>query len=195
MTTTRRHRRVLALVAAWFVVGALAGAGCGGDDDSEDSGAGPTESGSTTTSSPPTTLSPEEEAEAVYLEFVDVIDRLVTEAPNPDDEDLTRLAVDPVLGTVRDSVATLEAENQLWQQGDRSSHEVYDTALDGIGNAVIRACVVENDLLIDADDGSVVREPPLMTRDLTITVQRTELGWAVAEIETTRAMDGEVACV
>jgi hypothetical protein len=196
-TPTTRRRRLLARVAVTALAGLLvvSGLACSGDDDDgEETGTGPTAADTTT---PPTTspVTPEEEAKAVYLEFVDVVDRLVTESPDPDDPALAELAVDPVLSDVQASLTTLVAENQIWRPGDRSSHDVYDASIDTSGNALLRACVVENDVLVDQDDGSVVREPPLMTRDLLVTVQQTDAGWAVSSVDTTRAIDGEAECV
>jgi hypothetical protein len=192
MTTTRRRPRVLALVAAWFVVAALAGASCGGDDD-DDARADPTTSESSATSSPPTTLSPEEEAEAVYLELVDVVYRLLTTNPDPDDPDLARLATDPVLGTLIDSVTTARSENHIVQQGPRTSHTVISTSALSPSTVVVRDCSVGNDTTIDQDDGSVVSQG-LSTRLLEATVLLTPDGWKVSDVGTVELFDGEVAC-
>lgn len=191
MTTTRRHRRVLALVAMAATV-LLAGASCGGDDD-DDAGADPTTSETSATSSPPTTLSPEEEAEAVYLEFVEVVERLLTSSPDPDDPDLARLAVDPVLSTIRDGTATQQAENQLWQLGELTAHNVTSVLLTSAG-ATLRDCVVENDRLVDQDDGRVVEETPLTTRDLEVTLIEGDNGWVVSEIATLTEHPGQAPC-
>jgi hypothetical protein len=194
--TTRRgrpaNRAALAALTGLLVVSGMA---CGDDDDDGETGTDATAAETTTTTPTADPLTPEEEAKAVYLEFVEVVDRLVTESPDPDDPALAELAVDPVLSDVRDSLTTLAAENQVWQAGDRSSHAVYEARIDTSGNAVLRACVVENDVLVDRDNGLLVREPPLTTRDLRVTVVRTDAGWAVSSVDTTRAMDGEAECV
>lgn len=197
MSTDRRHtrgRRALALVAGLTVVATMAGmAACGGDEDEPSSS--PTTSSDETASTPSTTapLSPEEEAKAVYLELVEVIERLATEGPDPDDPDLLRLAVDPVLSSVRDGMSTQRAENQLWRRGDHTAHEVGNVERTPEGMR-LEDCVVENDVLIDQDDGSVVDAPPLSTRAVEVSLVATSSGWAVSEVATTRVLDGEVSC-
>jgi hypothetical protein len=172
----------------------LAGVACGGDDEGEGAGTDQTAAETTTTSPTTAPLTPEEEAKAVYLEFVDVVDRLVTESPNPNDPELARLAVDPVHGTVRDSLATLQAENQLWQQGDRNSHSTTLPLIESDGLATLRDCLVEDDVLVDLDDGSVVRTQPLATRTLEVTLAPQGGTWVVAAIDEVAVVDGEVPC-
>jgi hypothetical protein len=190
-------RRVPALACAVATL-ALAAACGGGDDEPEEGSPSSTTttapSDPTTTSPPTTALTAEEEAKAVYLEFVDTVTRLGTTDPNPDDPELARLASDPVLGDVRDSLTTQRAENQVWQVGNRTSHEVLSTTLDGASTAVLIACAVENDTLIDRDDGSVVRTVPLATRTLEVTVTRFTGRWTVSDVATRKRVDGEVPC-
>ena len=82
-TARRRHRRVrTAGVLAALAVVALGPVACGGDDDGGDeAGTDPTTAETTSSSSPPTTLTPEEEAEATYLELVDVVYRAPDHEP------------------------------------------------------------------------------------------------------------------
>ena len=84
MTTARRRhghvRTTSALAAVWAV--SLVGLACGGDDDGGDeAGTDPTTAETTTSSSPPTTLTPEEQAEATYLELVDVVSSCLATRP------------------------------------------------------------------------------------------------------------------
>jgi hypothetical protein len=189
-----RLARCLRPGLAGLAVVALAAAPACGDDEGDDAG-----TDVTTTTEPPATTSatapptPEEEAEAVYLEFVEVVERLSSTEPDPHDPDLSRLAVDPVLSSVQDSLTTQRAENQLWRKGDRTSHDVSEPlrTADGIS---LMDCLVENDDLIDQDDGLVVRSTPLTTRELDVLVVESAHGWAVSEIDTSRKVEGEVAC-
>ncbi|HEX6424010.1 MAG TPA: hypothetical protein VFZ79_11060 [Acidimicrobiales bacterium] len=170
---------------------ALAAAACGGGDDAPaDDTRGTTTVETTTT----TQLTPEEEAEAVYLEFVDTVNRLGQTQPDPDDPQLGRLAKDPVLSSVQDSFTTLRSENQIWQLGESTSNHVMSVEVQGSSLAILYDCVVENDILIDRDDGSVVRAQPLTTRLLMVTLVPTEAGWAVGSIETVQKFDGDVPC-
>jgi hypothetical protein len=195
-TPTTRRRRLLARVAVATLTGLLvvSGIACSGDhDDGDETGTDPTAADTTT---PPTTspVTPEEEAKAVYLELVDLVERLTAESPDPDDPALATLAVDPVLGDLRDSLTTLRSENQIWQVGDRTSHSVYSAEINGQGQALLKDCVIENDVLVDRDDGSVVRTTPTTTRDVLVTLTDAGGRWAVAEVQTIQVHQGEVAC-
>ncbi len=142
-TPTSRRRRLSARGGRGRRAGALA-AGCGGDDDGEDAGTDQTEAETTTTPSTTTPLTPEDEAKATYLEFVEVVDRLLTTDPDPDDPDLARLAIDPVLSEVRDSLTTLRAENQHLAAGrSHIAYGVWRSTIDPTGHAVMRDCFVE----------------------------------------------------
>jgi hypothetical protein len=184
-------------VAALCVAAAVTlAAACGGDDsdDSDERSSSPTTDDAGTTTAPPTTtLTPEEAAEAAYLELVDTVNRLVTIAPNPDDPDLARLAIDPVLGNIRDSLSTMQAENHLVQLGPRTSHRVMSVNLRDPDVAVLRDCSVGNDTTIDQDDGTIVGEG-LSTRVLEATIRAVDGQWLVSSIETVTRLDGEVPC-
>jgi hypothetical protein len=181
--------------AAAATVVALA-ASCGGDGSDESAtGSTSTEPPEATTTTPPTTvLSPEEEAEAVYLELVDTVERVLAQAPDPDNADLQRLAVDPVLGTLRDSLTTRQAEHHIGLLGDRTSHRIMSVSLERPDMALVRDCHVANDKVVDDDDGSIVDDGRLRTRVLEATVVRAAGRWAVSDIGTLERWDGEVPC-
>ena len=197
MSTDRGHtrgRRALALVAGLAVVAAPAGmAACGVDDQDEPSTSPTTSSETTTTPSTTAPLSPEEEAKAVYLEFVDVVERLISTEPDPDDPDLNRLATDPVLGELRDNLGTLRAENHRVTIGPRTSHQVLTTSSEGSSTVIIRECYVGNDTTTDLDDGSIV-DQGLSTRVVEGTVVKASDAWVVSEVATLEILDGEVPC-
>jgi hypothetical protein len=196
-TPTSRPRRLFNRAALATLAGLLvvAGIACGGDDDDGgETGTDPTAAETTTTASTTAPLTTEEQAKAVYLELVALVERLTAESPDPDDPTLATLAVDPVLSDLRDSLTTLRSENQIWQVGDRTSHSVYSAEINDQGQARLKDCVVENDVLLDRDDGSVVRTTPTTTRDVRVTLTDAGGRWAVAEVETLQAREGEVAC-
>ena len=198
MSTDRGHtrgRRALALGAGLAAVAALAGtAACGGDGEDEPS-TSPTTSSDQTTTTPSTTapVSPEEEAKAVYLEFVDVVERLASTQPDPNDSDLLRLAVDPVLGAVQDSLSTMQAENHRAQIGDRTSHDVLSVSVERADSASVRDCNVANDTTTDLDDGSVV-DSGLSTRLIEATLTSNGQTWVVSDVATIEVLEGDVAC-
>lgn len=184
-----------ALLACLAVLAVLLTAACGDDGGEEAQESTTTSRDDDTTTTPPTTeLTPEEEVEAVYLEFVETLRRLVTSDPNPDDPELARLASEPVLGTIRDSLTTQETENQVWQEGDGTSHDVISASVENPTTATVIACAVESDRLIDRDDGSVVRGGRLTTRTLQVTVLRSGNRWTVSEVETLERVPGDVEC-
>lgn len=191
MPTARRHhllRRAATLVA---VVALTAAGACGGGDDaSEDDARATTTVDPTTTT---TQLTPEEEAEAVYLEFVDTVMRVVTTEPNPDDPDFERLAIDPVLGKTRDNIATMQAENHVVEVGPRTSHRVLSTVLIGSSTVSIRACDVADDRTVDLDDGSVVVEG-LVSRLVEAKIEVDEDAWKVSDLVTLERFSGEASC-
>jgi hypothetical protein len=177
-------------VAVSLTFGAACGDDAGGGDDSSDDSSRPTTDEATTTS---TTLTPEEAAKATYLEFVETVDRLVTTNPDPDDPDLVELAIDPVLGKTRDNLTTMRAENQIWIAGDNTSHRVTSIELTGLERAVVLDCNVEDDRLVDRDDGTTVRTAS-STRILQATLVLHGGAWAVSSVETLESLDGEVPC-
>jgi hypothetical protein len=185
-----RAQTALALLAVLTVAAAMA---CGGDDD-EETGTDPTAAETTTT--PPTTaeLTPEEEAKATYLEFVDVVYRLLTTDPNPDDPALQRLAVDPVLGDLMDNLATMRAENHVVERGDQTRQDVLGVSVDSGNAATIKVCSIGNDRTIDRDDGAVVDEG-MSARFVDVSLVRSpDDTWQVSELATTQIFDGAVEC-
>lgn len=194
MASTRRRdgvRRAVALCAATILMLATA---CGDDDEPDEDGSSSTTTQGAITAAPPSAaMTPEAEVEAVYLELVDTVYRLVTTTPDPDDPNLSRVAVDPVLGDVRDSLSTMKAENHIVQLGSRTSHRVMSITFADPDKAVLRDCSVGNDTTIDQDDGSIVSEG-LSTRVLEATLISIDGAWAVSKIGTIAKFDGEVPC-
>jgi hypothetical protein len=194
--TTRRRlisRAALATLTGLLVV---AGIGCGGDDDGEDAGTDPTAAETTTTSPTTAPLTPEEEAKAVYLELVEVVYDVMTSNPDPEAPELSRLATDPLLGTLRDSLTTMQAEHHIVQRGDRTTQEVHSVTVNSPTEASMRACSVGNDTTVDRDDGSVVSGGDISTRLLDVSLTRPQAGgsWQVSDIATVEVFEGEVAC-
>lgn len=168
---------------------ALTVAACGGADDAPEDTRVTTTVETTTTTQP----TPEEEAEAVYLEFVDTVLRVVTTEPDPDDPDLHRLALDPVLGKLKDNLGTMQAENHIVEMGPRTSHHVISVVLTDPSTVTIRACDVADDRTVDLDDGSVVVEG-LVARLVEATVKLDGEAWKVSDLATLERSSGEDTC-
>jgi hypothetical protein len=196
---TRRWRwvrRVAALACAVATLALAAACGGGNDEPDQDSRRSTTTTAPadpTTTTPPTTTLTPEEEVEAVYLELVEAVYRLVTTRPDPDDPALARLATEPVLGRMRDSLSTAQAEHHIVQPGPRSSHRIMSVVVEQPDRAVLRDCSVGNDTTVDQDDGRIVDEG-LTTRVLEATLVSIDGQWLVSSIATVVRLDGEVPC-
>jgi hypothetical protein len=172
----------------------VSGVACGGDDDDGgETGTDPTAAETTTT--PPATapVTPEEEAKATYLEFVATVEWLLTTSRDPNDTDLNRLAVDPVLSEVKDNLTTMRTENHVVTPGPRTSHTVTAVVLVTPTEAEVSDCYVGNDTTSDADDGTVLDEG-LSTRSIKASLALTEGGWAVSDVTTLEILDGETSC-
>jgi hypothetical protein len=192
--TSRRRSLTRAAVATLTGLLVVSGIACGGDDDhGEETGTDPTAAETTTTSPTTAQLTAEEEAKAVYLELVEVVYRLLTTNPDPDDPELARLATDPVLANFRDTLTSMRTENHIVQRGDRTSQEVLSTALRDPTTAVLRVCSVGNDTRVDRDDGSVVSNG-FSTRLLEVVVISHQGTWTVSEIGTVQVFEGEAEC-
>jgi hypothetical protein len=192
--TSRRRPVTRAALATLTGLLVLAGVACGGDDEGEEAGTDQTAAETTTTSPTTAPLTPEEEAKATYLEFVDVVYELLTTDPNPDDPDLQRLAVDPVLGDLTDNLATMQAENHIVERGDQTRQEVLGVSVLSGEAATIKVCSVGNDRTIDRDDGAVVEEG-MSARIVDVSLLRSADGtWQVSELATTQIFDGAVEC-
>jgi hypothetical protein len=185
------HRAALATLTGLLVV---AGIACGGDDDDgEETGTDPTAE-TTTTPSTTASLTPEEEAEAAYLELVEVVYTLLTTNPDPDDPDLVRLATDPVLSEFRDSLSTMRAEHHLVERGDQTTQRVLSVAATSANSAVLRACSIGNDRTIDQDDGSVVDEGASASLVDVALNRASGADWQVSDITAVQVFEGQVEC-
>lgn len=168
---------------------ALTVAACGGADDAPEDTRVTTTVETTTTTQP----TPEEEAESVYLELFDTVIRLLTTDQDPDDPDLARLAMDPVLGTFRDSLTTMRSENHIVERGTRTSQTVISVESTTADTVKLRACSVGNDTTIDQDDGSII-DQGLSTRLVEVTIRLSGGEWKVSDIATVERFEGEVPC-
>jgi hypothetical protein len=185
---------LVAAVMGLVLAPALLLPACGDDEGEETGGSTTTASHDASTTTPPATdLTPEEQVEATYLEFVDVVTRLLTTDPDPDDLDLVRLAADPALGRLRDSLTTMRAENQIVERGPRTSQRVMSVMLDGSDEAIVKVCSVGNDTTIDRDDGRVL-DKGLTTRVLEALLVLADGQWVVRDVGTLVKLDGEVPC-
>jgi hypothetical protein len=194
-TPTSRRRRLFGRArVALAVLAIVAVVACGDDDDGEETGTDPTAAETTTTSPTTTELTPEEEANAVYLEFVATVERLLTTSRDPNDTDLNRVAIDPVLSELKDNLTTMRTENHVVTIGPRSSHTVTSVDLVSPSEAEVSDCYVGNDTTTDTDDGSVLDEG-LSTRSIKASLATVDGHWVVRDVTTLEIFSGETSCV
>ena len=187
--STLVHRRALVTVLAAVLVMAS----CSGDDDASEASDETTTTTAAETTAPPTTLSPEEEVEAAFHQWVNVMIELGG-APNPDDPRLPEMVLEPQLGEIRESFSEAVAKNEAYERGSESRYEILDTTIDASGlNATITVCVIGADKLIDRDTGTVVSEGVSTLRE-EASYQRQDNRWMLASYQNTQSWDGVRSC-
>lgn len=184
MDRSRRSNRPLLRAAGLvLLVGLLLGlliapASCTNDDDDP----------------PPTTDppdNPEAEVESAYLEYRDLVQRLL-ESPNPDDPELEDFATGENLEFLRSQLGSLETQNRALRFGSGYSVDVLAVTVDGSA-ATVRDCTVDDAQTVDASSGEIVSEG--VTTELLEAALTEEGGrWLVASIERLGQWEGAVPC-
>jgi hypothetical protein len=169
-------------------------AACGGDDEpSEAQGTTSSSTAPPETTAPPTTLTPEQEVEAAYHEFAEVMAELAP-APNPDDPRLAELVLDPQLSTIRDNFASLAATNQYFEKGAESTYTIAQSTVDATGvTATIIVCTVGADKKIDGDTGDVLADG-VSTLENSVTYRQHDGRWMLENIANLRSWQGVTQC-
>lgn len=185
---TRRHHRLAAYTLSALL--ALTAAACGGgDDDDPPAATGATPAPTTTT---PTTLSPEAEIEAAYRGFLELVDANAA-TPDPDDERLDEVLVDPLLTDVRTSLAERKASNQYYEVGDESRNEVLSITDNQDGTATMLVCSVSSDRLIDRDTGEQIAGGTSTFHD-EVSLRVVNSRWMLSDYTTLDSWDGVRSC-
>jgi hypothetical protein len=188
----RTCSRLAVLVAVSVVVLAAASCGGGGGDDERGSGDDLPSSAPTGSTSPPTTTVEDAVREA-YEAYVAMANRITTTTLDPDDPELARRMVDPALSAVRTNLTTWRTEGQIWVAGDANESRIESVELDG-PTAVVTACRISNDLLIEAGTTPGSLPPPSASRDRTTLVLQGE-AWVVQYVDPVDSWEGATECV
>jgi hypothetical protein len=186
----RTCSRAAVLVAVWLVVLAAAACGGGGDGDDERPSADDLPSSTESTSPPTTTV--EEGVREAYEAFVAMADRLITTTVDPDDPELAERLVDPMLSATRTNLTTWRTEGQVWVKGDQSRHDVETIEIAG-DTAYVTACIVGNDVLVEAGTVDAPLPAPNTNRNKT-TLVRQGNEWLVQYVDTLETWPGVAGC-
>jgi hypothetical protein len=189
----RRYRTCSRAAVLVAVVIILAVAACGGGDgDDERPSADDLPSSASTESTSPPTTTVEDEVREAYEAFVAMADRLITTTVDPDDPELAERLVDPMLAATRTNLRTWRTEGQVWVKGDQSRHDVETIEIAG-DTAYVTACIVGNDLLVEAGTVDAPLPPPNTNRNKT-TLLRQGNEWLVQYVDTLETWPGVAGC-
>jgi hypothetical protein len=184
----RTCSRMAVLVAISVVVLAAA---CGGDEERPSADDLPSSAPTGSTSPPTTTV--EDGVRAAYEAYVSMANRITTTTLDPDDPELARRMIDPALSAVRTNLTTWRTEGQIWVAGDANESRIESVELDG-PTAVVTACRISNDLLIEAGTTPGSLPPPSASRDRTTLVLQGE-AWLVQYVDPVDSWEGATECV
>jgi hypothetical protein len=166
-------------------------AGCSGGGGKQAVAPTTTTVAPSTSDATPTTQSQEAQVKQAYLDYWQMVDRLIA-TPNPSDPELQQRAVDPVLSSLRDDLTTRLSEGRTTRlpSNSRYSHFVGSTSTTG-NQATVDDCFID-DRVQYASDGTVLN-------DRVSTVHATghlvlDKAWLVTDVRTERVGDASVGC-
>jgi len=187
----RTCSRASILVAVALVV--LVAPACGGGEgDDERSAADDLPSSTPTASTSPPTTTVEDAVREAYEAFVAMADRLITTTVDPDDPELAERLIDPMLSATRTNLTTWRTEDQVWVKGDQSRHDVEAIEIAG-DTAYVTACIVGNDVLVEAGTVDATLPAPNTNRNKTTLVRQGD-EWLVQYVDTLETWPGEAGC-
>lgn len=169
----------------------LAGASCGGSDG--DDGADDPDPPTTTAPETTTTLTQEEQDEEALRQLAqDWFEAAPGIYSGSDEISLAdEFVIDPYREQVADDVERRRADGTTIEVNDASSNEVLGVEVTG-DEATIRQCIVDADILVDAD-GDVV-DDSVVTLTIESSARRTPDGWRFFEREAIDQVEGEASC-
>ena len=131
--------------------------------------------------------------EAAFAEFAAVLKDQASE-PNPEDERLDALLVDPLLARVRTNLAERRDANQVYEVSPESRDDLLSVAVGGDGTATAEICSVTADRLVDEDSGVTIQEGTFTLR-AEASFRRQDGRWMVSDLATIESWDGVRQCV
>ena len=147
----------------------------------------------TSTLAPTTaTLSPDEAVKAAYLAYWAMVDRIYV-APNPDDAEIERRAIDPLASMLRDELATAAAKGESFvvPPGRPNAHRL-DSVVVTADVAVIQDCWLDGTIKLDRNGAAV--DDGISTRTMRASAVRTDSEWRLDTLTQVSSRQGENAC-
>jgi len=166
--------------------------GCGGGDGDRRSSSSPPPSVTTVASTTATTLSPEDAVKAAYLAYWAMVDRIFA-APDSTDGELVLRAVDPLLSSLRDQLASLQVSGHRYVilPGRPNDHRVRDLTTDGV-TASLDDCWIDGST--ELDSSSNVVDSAISTKQYRARLTYVDGSWLVADITKVAATNGSSSC-
>jgi len=130
---------------------------------------------------------------AAWTAYWKTIDRLIA-APDPDDPELAQRAVDPILSSVRDDMATRRSEGRTTRPPPNSKYEHHIQRVDlATGTATVTDCYID-DRIQFRSDGTVLNDE-VSTVSATGQLTSASGQWKVDRVEIKELGSGDVGCV
>src|SRR4051812_21456496 len=167
-------------------------AACSGGGSGSAASTSTTTSTTSTTVASTTTTTPAEAVKAAYLDYWRILDRLAA-APDPDDAALNSRAIDPVLSSVRDDLATRRAEGRTTRipDGAKYGHHIVTIEV-GTDGAVVSDCFVD-DRVQYAADGTVTNDHVSTVKAQSQLVAQ-GADWKISDVQLQKVADGDAGC-
>ena len=114
--------------------------------------------------------------------------------PDPDDQRLTEMVLEPQLTEIRDSLSDAVATNQVYEISPQSGYDIISTTVDASGlTASLVVCNVGADKLIDRDTGDVISDEVSTTKN-EVAFRQHNGRWMLEEFQTVDWWDGATTC-
>ncbi len=174
---------MMMLLAAW---------GCSSAPAPSSQSTGSVASTESSTFSTSTTLDPKAAAQASLDEYWAMVKRL-NGAPNPDDPQISQLAVDPSASAIR-ALLTSRLSQGLVERYDGVPYSVTAT-IGGVDAqvATFTGCIVDGALLVDSATGQVQNDA-VSTSSITGVLAMDNGSWKVSRYDVIKKVDGVVPC-
>ena len=145
-----------------------------------------------TTKATTSTTTPEEAVKTAYLAYWKMIDRLFA-SPDPDDAELARAAVDPILSFLKDDLTTRRSEGRTTRfptDPALNSHRIDLVAASGT-TATVTDCFVDGRIAV-AGDGST--NDSVVTKTTRGSLVRDGDTWKVSDVQFIDHTNGRAGC-
>jgi hypothetical protein len=159
---------------------------CGGDDDAK---ADPDERPAPTTT---TTLSPEQEVEQAYRDFIAMTKRAAL-APDPTNPEIAARATGDARANFEATLTRLQAEGTQYRTGQRDNQTILSTTIDG-DTATLSVCYVGHTGAFDLATAHEIEPMRVVTSLDKTTLTREDGVWRVSLVLNETIWEGEYSC-